>query len=141
MDLAAALEDVDALLGGDDGVAVEVGGPLLELGEVFDGLQRTLRTEETLDIHAAERRGLDAMAELLRANVADEVAGAVGVAVDVAVETRDAAAGLDGAAVLGLVELLLREGCDEEAESFDLLGVEDAVEELVIVVNGDDLAF
>ena len=36
VDLAAALEDVDALLGGDDRVAVEVGGPLLELGEVLD---------------------------------------------------------------------------------------------------------
>ena len=39
VDLAAALEDVDALLRGDHGVAVEVGGALLELGEVLDRLQ------------------------------------------------------------------------------------------------------
>ena len=42
VNLAAAFEDVQALLGGDDRVAVEVGGPLLELGEVLDRLQRPL---------------------------------------------------------------------------------------------------
>jgi hypothetical protein len=37
VNLAAALQDIDALLGGDDRVAVEIGGALLELGEILDG--------------------------------------------------------------------------------------------------------
>jgi hypothetical protein len=44
--LAAAVQDIDALLGGDDRVIVEVGGALLELGEILDGLQRPLRAEQ-----------------------------------------------------------------------------------------------
>ena len=90
--------DVDALLGGDDGIAVEVGGALLELGEVLHGLQRALRAEQPLDVHAAQRRRVDAVAELLRADVADEVRGGVGVAVGVAVEAGDARLRLDGCA-------------------------------------------
>src|SRR5439155_26858354 len=104
-----------ALLGGEDGVAVEVGGALLELGEVLDGLERALRAEQALDVHAAQARGLDAPAELLRPDVTDLVKGAVGVPVDVAVEAGHAAARPLRAPVLGLVELLLREGRHEEA--------------------------
>ena len=72
------------------GVAVEVGGPLLELGEVLDGLQRALRAEQALDVHAAQRRRVDAVAVLVRPDVADGVRGGVGVAVGVAVEAGDA---------------------------------------------------
>src|SRR5665213_267102 len=43
--LAAAVKNVDALLGGDDRVAIEVGGALLEFREVLDALQRPLRAE------------------------------------------------------------------------------------------------
>ena len=43
--LAGAVGHIDALLGGDHLVAVEVGGPLLELGEVLDALERSLRAE------------------------------------------------------------------------------------------------
>ena len=57
----------------DHRVAVEVGGALLELGEVLDRLQRALRAEEALDVHAAQRGRVDAVAELLRADVADQV--------------------------------------------------------------------
>ena len=42
MHLAAALERVDALARGARVVAVEVGGALLELGEVLDALERPL---------------------------------------------------------------------------------------------------
>jgi hypothetical protein len=45
-----------------------------------------------------------------------------------------------GAAVLRLIELLLRERSDEQAQTFDLLGSDDAVEQLVIVLDGDELA-
>src|SRR5438552_8309515 len=47
------------------------------LGEVLDGLQPALRAEEPLDVHAAQGRCLDAMAELLRADVADQMGGAI----------------------------------------------------------------
>ena len=40
--LAPPLEDVDALLGGQNDIAVEVRRSLLELGEVFDRLDRPL---------------------------------------------------------------------------------------------------
>ena len=109
MDLAAAIQDVDALLGGDHRVAVEVGRPLLELGEVLDAFQRPLRAEQPLDVHSPQRGRVEAVAELLRADVADQVRGAVGAAVDVAVEAGDAHAGLQRPAVVGGVELLLRE--------------------------------
>jgi len=56
VDLAATLEDVHALLGGDDWIAVEVGSPLLELGEVLDRLERALGAEEPLDVNAPEAR-------------------------------------------------------------------------------------
>ena len=74
--LRAAVERVDALLGGQHRIAVEVGGALLELGEVFDARQRALRAEELLDVHAAQRGRVDAVAELLRADVADQVGAA-----------------------------------------------------------------
>ena len=76
-----------------------------------------------------KRRRLDAMAELLRADVADQVRGAVGVAIDVAIEAGDAAAGpsrLRRSSVC--VELLLGKRGDQQPEPFELLGVEDAVE-------------
>ena len=64
VDLAAALQRVHAFLRGDHGVAVEIGGALLEFGEVFNRLQRPLRAEQPLDVHAAQRGRFDAVAEL-----------------------------------------------------------------------------
>src|ERR1017187_9902364 len=51
------------------------------------------------------------------------------------------AAGMSAAAILGLVKLLLRKRRKKQAQAFDLLGVEDAVEDLVLVVEGDELVF
>ena len=45
-----------------------------------------------------------------------------------------------GAAVVGLVELLLRERRHQQAQALELLRIEDAVEELEEVVDGDELA-
>jgi hypothetical protein len=53
--------------------------------EVLDGLQRALQAEQPLDVHAAQRRRLDPMAELLRPDVADQMVGPVRVAVLVAI--------------------------------------------------------
>ena len=66
MHLAAALQDVNALLGGDHRIAVEIGRPLLELREVLHAPQRPLRAEKPLDVHAAQRRRVEPVAELLR---------------------------------------------------------------------------
>ena len=121
MHLAAALENVDALLGGDHRVAVKVRGPLLELGEILDRLESPLRTEQPLDVHAAERRRVDPMAKFLRPDVADQMRRGVRVAVHVAVEADHAAARRERAAIVGLVELLLRKRRHQQPQAFDLL--------------------
>jgi CheY-like chemotaxis protein len=79
-----AMPDMDGR--GDHRIAVELGGPLLELREVLDALQGPLRTEQPLDVHAAQRGRIQAVAELLRANVSHQARGPVRVAVHVAVE-------------------------------------------------------
>ena len=43
-----------------------------------------------------------------------------------------------GSPVLGGVELLLRELGEQEPQSFELLGVQDAVEDLVVVLDRDE---
>src|SRR5258707_12319535 len=107
MNLAAALQDVDALLCGDYRVTVEIRGALLKLSEVFNGLESTLGTEETLDVHTPESRRLDAVAELLRPNITDQMRGAIRAAIAMAVEAGHAHARLFGAAVFGRIHILL----------------------------------
>jgi hypothetical protein len=98
------------------------------------------RAEQALDVHTAQRRNVQAMPELLGADVPDEMRCGVRVPVGVAIEAGDASAGKLRAAVLGLVELLLGKRCDEQAEPFQLLRIEDAVEELVVVHDRDELS-
>ena len=140
MHLAAALEDVHALLLRLDRIAVEVGGALLELGEVLDALHRALRAEQALDVHAAQRRRVDPVAVLVRADVADRVGRRIGVAVGVAVEARDALVRGERAAIVRGVELRLRERRQEQPQSFELLGIQDLAEQLVEVRERDELA-
>src|SRR5262245_44990411 len=59
MDLASALEDVHALLRGNDWIAVEVSRALFELGEILDGPQGALGPEEALNVDPAKGRRLD----------------------------------------------------------------------------------
>jgi hypothetical protein len=113
--LAAALQRIHALLRGGGDVAVEVGGALLELGEVLDGPERPLWAEQALHVHAAQGRRVDAMAMLVGPDVADRVGRGVGVTVRVAVEARDALARYQAAPVVGGVELLLRERRHQQA--------------------------
>ena len=141
MHLAAALENVHPFFGGDDRVAVEVSGALLELGEILDGFQRALRTEEALNVHPAQAGRFDAMAKRLRPDVADEMRGAVGMAVGMAIKAGDPARRAHGAAVVGVIELLLHERRDEEPHTFEVLGIEDAVEDLEEVIDRHELAF
>jgi hypothetical protein len=122
------------------GSPVKVGRALLEFREVLDRLQTALRAEQSLDIDAAQRCGLYPAPELLRADIADQVESGVGVAIGVTVETRDAAARVRGSPVLGLIKLLLRERREEQAQTFELLRIQDAVEQLIIILDGDELS-
>ena len=138
--LAAALERVHALPRRARVVAVEVGGALLELGEVLDALQRALRSEQALDADAAQRRRVDAVPVLVGPDVADGVRGRVGVAVGMAVEARHALGRLHAPPILGQVELLLRKRREEQPQAFELFRVEDVLEEPLEVVERDQLA-
>jgi hypothetical protein len=114
VDLAATLEDVHTFLGGDHRVAVEVGRALLEFGEVLDGLERSLRAKEPLDIHAAKGRRVDSMAELLWTDIPYLVRRAVGAAVLMAVEAGNPETRTLATPVGGEVELLLCERRHEQ---------------------------
>src|SRR5262245_49676892 len=123
MHLAATFQYVDAFFRGDYRIPVEVGGALLKLSEIFDASERSLRAEQTLDVHATQGRRVDTMTELLRTNVPDLMRARVRMAIRVAVETGDATAGARGAPVLSLVELLLRERSEQQTQALQLLGI------------------
>ena len=80
------------------------------------------------------------MARFLRTGVGRKVGCFVSVAIRVTIEAGSAAARLLRAAVLGLIVLLLWERRHQKAQTFDLLGRDNAVEQLVIVLDGDELA-
>src|ERR1700733_15795485 len=75
------------------------------------------------------------MAVFLRTNIARKVGCRIGVPILVAIKAGDAAARPLRAAILRLLELLLRERRQEEAQSLELLWIEDAAETLVIIVD------
>ena len=140
MDLAAAFQNIDPFLCGDDRIAVEIGSALLEFGEILDRFQGALRAEEPLDVHAAERRRIDAMAIRLRTDIAGKMRRAIGVAVRMTIEASDATTRFLRTPILGLVELLLRERRQQQAQPLELFRIQDAVEELVVVLDGDQFA-
>src|SRR6266849_3723370 len=88
---------------------------------------------------SAERHRLDAVAELLRARIGGEVRRAVLVAVRMAIKASRAEAGNRRAAILGRIELLLREGRQQKAQPFQLPGREQPVEHLVVIRERDQL--
>ena len=118
----------------------KVGAALLEFGEVLDRFHDALRAEEPLDVHAPERRRIDPMAMRLRTDISGKMRRAVGVAVRMTIEAGDAATRFLRTPILGLIELLLRERRQQQTQSFELFGIQNAVEELVIVLDGDQFA-
>ena len=80
------------------------------------------------------------MAKLLGPDVPDQMGGGIRVAIDVTFKTHHTATRTLRAAVFGLVELLLRERGHQQPQALQLLGVEDAVEQLVEVGDGHQLA-
>src|SRR5258707_3190347 len=102
VDLVDAAKNIQALLCAHYLGTVEIYSRLPEIGATFDGLERALRAEQPLDLHAAQRRRDDAVADFLRSGIGRKVRGLVGMAVRVAVEARWAAARVFPAAVLRL---------------------------------------
>src|SRR5258708_3959496 len=80
------------------------------------------------------------MAEPLRASIGGEVRGAVLVPVRMAIEAGRALAGYFRFAIVGRVELLLREWRHQQAQPFQLPWCENAVEHLEVVGERDQLA-
>src|SRR5690606_12352112 len=72
-------------------------------------------------------------------NIADEVSRRVRMAVRMTVEARDAEMRLLAAPIVRHVELLLRKRAHEQTQSFQLLRVQNAVEELEKVLRRDEL--
>src|SRR5438093_11439093 len=124
MHLAAAFKDVDALPLCLDRIAVKISGALLELCKVLHALHCPLRAEQALDVDSPQRRGIDAMAVFVRADVADGVSGRGRMAVGVAVKTGYALMGNEAAAVFGGIKLSLRKRRDQQPQAFELLGIE-----------------
>ena len=79
------------------------------------------------------------MTEFLRTDVADQVRGPVGAAILVAVEAGDAQTRVLAPPIGREIELLLRERREEQPQAFELLRVQDAVEQLVVIVARDQL--
>src|SRR6266403_3573804 len=89
MHLRAAVKNIQALLGGEDRVAVEVSGALLELSEIFNRLERSLRTKQALNVNAAERWRLNPPSVFLRTSVSHQMKCSGRMTVDVAIEAGD----------------------------------------------------
>src|ERR1700681_3858567 len=79
------------------------------------------------------------MAGLQGTGIGRKMGRPVGVTVRVAIQAAHASARLLGAAILGLVELLLRKRRHQKTQSLKLLGIYYAVEQLIIIVDGDEL--
>ena len=119
---------------------MEIGGPLFELREILHALEPPLGAEQSLNVDAPQCGRVETMPVLLGTNVPHQMSGAVGVSVHVAVEAGDTQARSGGAPVFRAVELLLGERRYEQTQSFELLGIEEAVEKLMSVVACYDFA-
>src|ERR1700688_84431 len=140
VNLTAAVEDVDPFFGGDYRVSVEVRRALLKFRKILNGFQGPLRTEQLLDVDSAQRWRVDPVAYFLGTNVSRLVSGRVGAAVLMAIKARHSQTRMFAAAIRRLVELLLREWGEQQPQPFQLFGIQDAVEQRVIVAGGDHLS-
>jgi len=138
--LAAALEGVHPFFRGQHSIAIKIRSTLLEFGEILDRLQGPLRAKEPLNVQATQRYCLDAVAEPLGAGIGREVRGAVLVAVRMAIKASRTLAGYLGTAIVGCVELLLWKGRQQQAQPFQLSRGKNAVEQLVVIGQRDQLA-
>jgi hypothetical protein len=81
------------------------------------------------------------MAELLGPNVTYKVSRGIRMSICVTVEAGNPPTGTLGAAVFGLVELLLRKGAQQQPQALDLFRVQDSIEKFIVVVDREQLPF
>src|SRR6476619_4866429 len=79
------------------------------------------------------------MASFRRTSIGRKMCRLVGMTIRVTIEAGHASARLLRAAILGLVELLLWKRRHQKPQTLELLRINDAVEQLVIVLDGDEL--
>src|SRR3954468_4414233 len=89
--------------------------------------------------HAAQAGGVEPEARGLWTNIRGLVKGSIGVEIGVAVEAGHAKALICALAVLGLIELLLRERREQKPKALDLDRSENADHQLVIVLDRQQL--
>jgi len=107
-------------------IAIEIGGALFELGEILNGAQRSFRSMNALVEHSPQAYGIDAKPGGLRPDVRRLMKRRIGVKIGMAVEARHAEALVCRLAVLGLIEFLLRERHQQQAQALKLYRREDA---------------
>src|SRR5581483_6217527 len=113
----------------------EVGRPLLELSEILDAPQAPLGAVDVLPADAAETYRVQPDAALLGTDVRGDVKLSGRVAVDVAIQAGHPEARLGRLAVVGWVELLLRERRQQQAQAVELHRGQQILEQSVVVVN------
>lgn len=113
--LVVAVEQVDALALRARLVAVEIGGALLELGEILDRTQGTLGAVDLLIEQTSQTGGIDPKAIGLRPDIGREVKRRVGVKIGVTIKTSHTATRLGAFAIFGLIEFLLRKRRQQQA--------------------------
>ena len=102
-----AIENVDAFLDRVNLITIEVRRALLELREVLDRAQASLRAVDLLILQAAQADGVDPEPAFLRTNIRSEVELSRCVAVDVAIQAGYSKAGFGRLAVVSWIELFL----------------------------------
>src|SRR5882724_13098494 len=102
-----------------------------------------LRTEQPLNINATQRWRFNPPSVFLRTNVSHQMKCSGRMTVDVAIEAGDTShtVGLLRLAICCRVELLLRKLCHQQAQTIELLRVENAIEQFVKIINRYDLPF
>ncbi len=116
---------------------VEVGGALFKFGKVFDRPKAPLGAMDLLIKHAAEAHGINAKTPFLRTIIRIEMKLRRGVAVDVAIQTRNTQTRLRGLTIVGGIELFLGERSEEKLQSVQLNRRQKIFEQPVEVVYGD----
>jgi hypothetical protein len=136
VDLAPTLENVHAFLGRNDRITIEIRSALLELREIFNTLQRSLRPEQSLDVHASQTRSIQTVAKFLRSYIPNQMRPRISMPVRMAIEAGHSPVWLFGPTIFGCVELLLRKWGKEETKALQLFRIQNAIEHFEVVLNG-----
>src|SRR5690554_3881155 len=123
-----------------DMVAIEIGGMLLELGEILDRPQRTLRAVDLLVEHAAQTWRIEPKAGRPWPHIRRVMEGAIAVEIGMTIEAGNTPMLFSCLAILGLVEFLLRERREQKAQPLHLHRRDQSVHDLVMIGNRQQFA-